>query len=211
MGGKNIQGDRFGRLIALKVVGKSKHGSLIWECICDCGKTKEIVSSNLMQGKTKSCGCYHRERATEANTIHGYSSRFVTKRIYTIWSKMLHRCQPSKANSKTYYDRGITVCEEWKDFETFKDWAYSHGYSDELSIDRINNDEGYRPDNCRWATPTTQARNRRTSRMIEIDGKTKCLKEWCDIYEINYGTVQSRLERGMGGFEALTKPLRIWK
>lgn len=134
-------------------------------------------------------------------------------RLYRIYRNMLSRC--NNANSPSYLrygKRGICVCEEWaQNFVSFKDWAYNNGYSDELTIDRIDNDGDYEPKNCRWVTTKDQALNTSRNRFISIGGTTKTLTEWCEIYSINYKTVQDRLNRGWEHERAITTPIdRRW-
>lgn len=130
-------------------------------------------------------------------------------RLFSIWSNMLTRCTNCNADSYKWYGaKGITVCDEWRnDFKSFYDWAMANGYSDNLTIDRIDNSKGYYPDNCHWSTEKTQANNRTSNHLITIGGVTKTLTEWCDIYSINYRTVQDRLKRGWTEYRALTTPV----
>lgn len=128
-------------------------------------------------------------------------------KIYHVWQGMKQRCEdPNRENYKNYGARGITVCEEWHDPETFINWALSHGYKEGLSIDRIDNEKGYFPDNCRWADSTTQARNQRKNRLLVYDGETKCLSEWSQIVGIPIPTIWKRLQHGMPVKDALTIP-----
>lgn len=157
---RDLKGMRFGRLTAMEVVGKKNHYRA-WRCLCECGNEIVIKSASLITGNTKSCGCLQREMRVIANTEHG----FCGTRLYRIWKGMVARCKyPSSTSYKWYGARGITVCDEWTKFDRFKDWALFHGYSETLSIDRIDNEKGYSPDNCRWVTPTEQTMNRRCMR-----------------------------------------------
>jgi len=130
-------------------------------------------------------------------------------RLFRVWNNMLSRCyNPNATGYKNYGARGITVCDEWRnDFKAFYDWAMSHGYSDDLTIDRINNDSNYEPTNCRWVDSKTQSTNRSNNHYVTIDGETKTLREWCDYYFINYHTVQDRLKRGWSVEKALLTPV----
>lgn len=160
----DLTGMRFGRLKVIKRhgthVSKSGSKSVTWECKCDCGNTIISCSSNLRRGHQKSCGCLRKEM----HTTHGKSNT----RLFRIWSGIKTRCYTESSTSyKKYGSKGITMCDEWKDdFQAFYDWSITHGYSDDLSIDRIDGDKGYSPDNCRWTDIYTQNRNR-TFRKVE--------------------------------------------
>lgn len=159
---KNLRGQRFGRLVAREPVAKNNRGAVLWLCDCDCGLDAVIPSDCLIRGASKSCGCLNHEvqLSGENRTTHGQCGT----RLYRIWKKMKSRCHnPNDPDYQKYYgSRGITVCLEWRDnFQAFYDWAMSHGYQDDLSIDRIDNDKGYSPDNCRWATAKEQRHNQR--------------------------------------------------
>lgn len=163
---------KFDRLTAIRRNGTAKNGAVLWLCECECGKTKTVQANHLTSGYVKSCGCLHNQRASEnciRRTVHG-DKRGEYRRLYRVWVNMRSRC--SNQNHKAYNaygGRGITVCAEWNSYPDFKEWAISAGYDPDapygkLTLDRIDNDKGYSPDNCRWVDMKVQAHNRRSGR-----------------------------------------------
>lgn len=191
-------GTRFGRLIVIEMKGKKGYEK-IYTCRCDCGQTKDVYRSNLMQGRTTSCGCLWKESIRKG--VH----QGRRTRLYRIWTNMKTRCyNPRSPGYNDYGGRGIRICDEWRyDFAAFRDWALANGYSDRLSIERIDYNGNYEPNNCKWVGLEMQSKNRRGNRFITICGETRTLKEWCRALGLNYKTVHSRISRGMDEKEAL--------
>ncbi len=154
----DIAGERFGRLLAVERVGATPRGQATWRVICECGTERVVPATQLLQGKTLSCGCLRQEQLALGNPTHGLSSR----PEYEIWSSMKKRCEnPNSHAWHNYGGRGIAVCDRWRN--SFEDFFEDMGPrpSPEHSIDRIDNDRGYEPGNVRWATAQEQARNTR--------------------------------------------------
>lgn len=206
----NLAGQRFGKLVALGPVGRKRH-EIIWECRCDCGNETTVITNSLRSGATQSCGCLHRQRASEASLTHGMSH----DPIFYTWKSMKQRCaNPNSATYGNYGGRGIDVCDEWQNsFVTFYSYVSSlpnygkKGYT----LDRENNDGNYEPGNMRWATRVEQNHNkreRRDSRLLTHNGKTQSMSKWIREAKITEGTLRGRLDNGWSGERALTTPVR---
>lgn len=187
---RDLTGQRFGRLTVLcraDVISRKAY----WKCKCDCGTVKNIRGDGLVSGRVVSCGCYH----DEIKTTHGDSKT----RLYRVWHDMVGRCRTSTHSLfPNYGGRGITICSEWLNYDNFRKWAMENGYDmfakrGECTIDRIDNNKGYSPDNCRWANSIMQSRNKRNNRIIEYNGESHTLVEWAEIIGMNPNTLHARL------------------
>lgn len=200
----DLTGKRFGRLTVVDRAPNDRRHHAMWECKCDCGNTTIIYAYNLVNGHTISCGCFARKKNSDIHSTH----RMSKSRLYGIWSDMKDRCQ-REANPRfsDYGGRGIAVCDEWQTFEPFYKWAMANGYSDNLSIDRRDNNGDYCPENCWWATDIEQANNTRVNRLISCFGETHTLAEWSRIYNIHPTTISKRIKIGWPVEKALSTPV----
>ena len=190
---KDLTGKKFSRLTVVSLAGR-KGKRIAWNCVCECGKEKVIAGTHLVSKLTVSCGCYHREKLIKNNPKkRSYSTK---SRIYRLWEGMRRRCRESDVNAEYYFKRGISICKEWDSYESFHDWAVNNGYDDSLTLDRIDNNKGYFPENCRWATMKTQCNNRRTCHFVEYKGQRKTISEWADNFNVSYGTMYGRVKYG---------------
>lgn len=198
-------GDRFGYLIVLSKYSKDKYSHIRYLCKCECGNETIVLKSQLTSGKTKSCGCYQRKRAAEAQFKHGMCHT----KIYYVWKEMLQRCNnQNNLSFINYGDRGIEVCDKWKNndgFINFYNWAMNNGYRDGLEIDRINNDGNYNPDNCRWASRFIQANNKRNNIVIKYKGNKMTVSEWSRVLGIDEKKIRQRIRKlGWSGEKAIS-------
>lgn len=196
----DLTGQRFGRWLVLKF-DKIANGIAYWVCRCDCGNEKIVNGSSLRRGRSHSCGCISNEINKKRMTKHGHCTGKISK-IYRIWCSMIERCyNKNNKQYKNYGQRSIEVCEHWLKFENF---LIDMGERpNKMSLDRIDNNGNYCPENCRWATFKQQARNRRNTCLFTVNNETKCLKDWCKHFGLNYKCVYSRLNRRWSLEEAL--------
>lgn len=200
----DLTGQRFGRLSVIARDRNSSDGRARWMCQCDCGSICVVLGLSLRNGMTRSCGCLMRE-CQHGHFTHGKSY----ERIYQIWKGMRARCnhQLNRAYGD-YGGRGICVCKEWdSSFRAFFAWAMESGYKDDLTIDRIDPDGNYEPENCRWADRTAQSRNRRNKRLLTYKGETRPLWEWAEITGLPDSLVSGRFARGWSAERIFSEPV----
>ncbi len=200
---KDLTGQKFGKLTVLEKVGADKRYNALWLCKCDCGNEKIITRDRLVTGHSKSCGCLRKENCIK-HTKHGLTHA----RIHRIWAGIKRRCTVIKDRAYKYYGgRGIKMCEEWfKNSKAFIDWAYSNGYSDNLTIERIDVNGNYEPSNCKWIDIKEQQRNKRSNKKITFKNQTHSLIEWAEILSIDYKKLKARLRQGWDFEKSITTP-----
>jgi hypothetical protein len=205
---KDLSNMKFGRLTVLKI-DKAVDKRVFWLCQCECGNIKSVAGHCLKCGDTLSCGCLQRENASKKNKKHGLSGTS----IYKQWAGIKRRCfNPAFKQFNDYGGRGITMCDEWKNsFISFYEWATKNGHKEGLTIDRINNDGNYEPNNCKWASQKEQCANRRTNRIYTVDGVTDILYNLCKKYSMHMDTVINRMKKGLAIEDALKAPLHPGK
>lgn len=198
----DILGQKFGRLTAVKRLQNNKKKNAVWLCACECGGNAEATGYSLRNGHTKSCGCLRTEMIVaeaKKNSTHGLSGH----PAYHIWGEMMRRCiDEDHPRYDSYGGRGIGVCDRWKILQNYIDDMWPRpgpGYS----VDRIDNDGDYSPENCRWATNTDQQRNKRSTVLIRHNGEMKTATEWSEIYGINAATILHRHHEGWPSDEVM--------
>lgn len=205
----DITGQRFGKLVAIEFSHKNNCGKRMWLCKCDCGNYKTIDIHNLLRKtktSTKTCGLCKKTMEGTKCYKHGMSK----KRVYKCYKLMKNRCY--NTHNKRFYlygGRGITVCDEWlgeQGSTKFINWALNNGYKDDLTLDRIDNNKGYSPENCRWATRKEQSNNLRCNKHYEYKGKIYTLSQLCDFLQLNYEFIYSRIRLGWDIVKAVETP-----
>jgi len=199
-------GTTFNELIILEYIGLNKAKQRLWKCQCSCGNITKVTTCDLRSGKTKSCGCLQRRRSSEFNFKHGLTRSLE----YRTWCNIKNRCyNPNNKDYHNYGGRGIYVCDTWiNSFETFIQDMGRKSFKG-ATLDRIDNNGPYSPDNCRWASQTEQARNRSNNHLITFNGKTQCLAAWAEELNLKYHTLKCRiLYYGWSIEKAFTMPLR---
>lgn len=209
----DLRNQRFGKLTAIKPLGLNRHNEMTWECVCDCGNTYKATSYSLRTGSATQCRSCTLKQIGDSNRKYFLLNESALRerreqqpmiwacypeRLQNIYTNIKSRCyNPNVSSYKDYGERGIVLCEEWKNsFACFADWALSNGYTEDLTIDRIDNDGNYEPSNCRFVTRTEQANNRRSSLYLEYNGEKDTLANWCRRLDIPYYYIQYRLYKG---------------
>ena len=202
----DLTGQKFGKLTVIKLVKRANDKHRYWLCKCECGKYSEVRQDALTRNKTHSCGCLIGEVAKQLYTKHN----LCYSRLYKIYQGMKMRCyNPKNPRYNVYGARGITICEEWlSDFMVFYNWAINNGYSDELSIDIINVNGNYEPNNCRWATSKMQGRNTTRNHLIKYKGQKKTISDWAILYNIPQSVLGARIRLNWDIEKALNTPVK---
>lgn len=203
----DLTGNRYNMLTVIRRLDNAEKGVTRWECICDCGNKTIVRGGNLKNGSVKSCGCLSKK--SPRNKTHGESKT----PLYRMWISMIYRCHnPNNQAYKDYGARGIKVCEEWHDFSKFKKWVIETKKDDTLTIERIDVNGDYCPENCKWIPLKDQANNRRSNIRIEHNGEIHNLKQWCDILNLDYKNIHNRIFKlGWSFDKAISTPIDISK
>ena len=202
-------GRRYGKLTVIERGEKNeKRGLYSWVCKCDCGNIKNVIGADLRNKNTISCGCMSsRNFVSELNKTHGLSKT----RFYSTWVDMRKRCENPKSKSYCDYgEHGIKVCDKWKTFENFYDDMHAT-YSDDLTIERVDNSKGYSPENCKWIPKSEQSLNKTDNVNLTLDGETHCAAEMARRYNIPYKTLMFRLKSGWETEKSLKTPVKKQK
>lgn len=181
----------------------------VFECRCSCGTVRRVRKHKLLRN-SRSCGCFRLQQFKAAVTKHGQTRPGHRTRLYRIWSGMIERCtNPKHKQFGNYGGRGVTVCDQWRSFAAFGDWAAANGYSDNLQIDRRDNSRNYHPDNCAWVSQSANARNKRSNYNVSAYGETRCATDWAldPRCSVSPATIKHRIEKlGLTPEAAIANP-----
>lgn len=210
---KDLTGKKFNKLLVKGYIGKNDKNQALWLCMCECEKYIVVNTSSLKNGHTKSCGCLKSELTIQRNktNVHIKHGKART-RIYRIYQGMKERCyNKNNERYKNYGKRGIIICDEWLNkengFINFYNWAMNNGYTDELTIDRINVDSNYEPNNCRWITNKEQQSNKTYHHLLDYNGKIQNIAKWSEQTGLPYDVIWRRIEDGWNVNDIL-KPIK---
>ena len=208
MNTKDLTGMRFGRLTVIERmpdrVSNSGYHEAMWRCKCDCGNEIVTKSKSLTRNVSRSCGCLIKDIMSARAKHHGFGTR-----LYNIWNSMRQRCNnPNNHAYHNYGGRGIEICKEWDDYNVFREWAISNGYDEDAprgqcTLDRIDVNGDYSPENCRWATMLEQGNNKRGTICIEYNGVSRTITEWSEITGLDRTTIHKRYKKGLPPEEIL--------
>lgn len=191
----DLTGKKFGKLTAVKIVGKDKQRNNLWNCKCDCGNEIVVRSCELKRGHCKSCGCFQKEQSSKFNKTHGESK----SKLYNVWIDMKARCKAKTHHAyKWYGEKGVSVCKEWdNDYLAFKKWSIDNGYKDGLTIDRIDSNGNYCPENCRWATRKQQSNNISSCVYFDFMGERLNITQFCEKYNVSHSHFYSKARKNI--------------
>jgi hypothetical protein len=203
----DLTGNKFGRWTVVRMLDERIRKQTSCLCRCECGNESRVIATRMRNGTSRSCGCLNIEIVKSAKSTHGLSST----NLFGTWANLKDRCLNSESRSyKNYGGRCITVCDEWiESSQNFMEWALSNGYAKGLSLDRINNDGPYAPENCRWTTARAQLNNRRGNIIIEFRGISQTIAQWEQQLGFKTSVLHQRIRRAKWSIErALTEPVR---
>lgn len=190
---KDLAGKKFGMLSVISLNGRDKGGRALWLCECDCGNSVVVEGYNLKSGHSTSCGCYRKNVTIQRSTTHGLSH----DSLYRIFATMITRCcNPNNKAYKYYGGRGINIDSEWigvGGFQSFYDWSISNGYKKGLTIDRIDNNGNYCPDNCRWVSMQVQSNNKSNNVRYEVDGESLTIAQIAKKMGVSYNSIYCKI------------------
>jgi hypothetical protein len=207
----DLAGRKFGKLTVVSLKKVIAGAGRIWTCQCECGNINLVRTGYLLSGHTKSCGCLARESASNRAKHNGVKGG-KRSRLYNIWINIKQRCEnPNIPNFTLYGGRKIIMCEEWHDFGSFQKWSFSNGYTDRLTIDRIDGNGNYEPTNCRWVNQKVQQNNRRNNRIINFEGKAYTLARLAEKSNLLPDTLRRRIDKyGWSLDDAVKTPARTY-